>query len=181
MPDHLFVVTGGPGSGKTSLIDALAALGYRTMPEAGRAIIQDQIRIGGDALPWADRAAFAEHMLGWELRSHREGHAMPGPILLDRGIPDVIGYLELCGLSVPRHMRKAAELYRYNRQVFIAPFWPDIFAQDAERKQTAEEAAATGRVLADVYAELDYELIQLPRCSVSERADFVRAQLATSA
>jgi predicted ATPase len=181
MPDHLFVVTGGPGSGKTSLIDALAALGYRTMPEAGRAIIQDQIRIGGDALPWADRAAFAEHMLGWELRSHREGRAMKGPILLDRGVPDVIGYLELYGLPVPTHMRKAAELYRYNRRVFIAPFWPDIFAQDAERKQTAEEAAATGRVLTDVYAELGYELIQLPRCSVSERADFVRDQLAMSA
>jgi hypothetical protein len=55
--------------GKTTLIDALAAEGIRHMPEAGRAIIRDQVAIGGTALPWADRAAFAELMLGWELRS----------------------------------------------------------------------------------------------------------------
>lgn len=32
------------------------------MPEAGRAIIQDQLAIGGRALPWADLSAFAELM-----------------------------------------------------------------------------------------------------------------------
>ena len=36
---HMFVVTGGPGSGKSSLIDAMTRRGFRTMPEAGRAII----------------------------------------------------------------------------------------------------------------------------------------------
>ncbi|WP_321163363.1 MULTISPECIES: AAA family ATPase [unclassified Sphingomonas] len=57
------IITGGPGSGKTTLIDALAAEGIRHMPEAGRAIIRDQVAIGGSALPWADRAAFADLML----------------------------------------------------------------------------------------------------------------------
>jgi predicted ATPase len=41
------IITGGPGSGKTTLIDALAAQGFHHMPEAGRAIIRDQIAIGG--------------------------------------------------------------------------------------------------------------------------------------
>ena len=36
--EHMIVVTGGPGSGKSSLIDAMAQRGFRTMPEAGRAI-----------------------------------------------------------------------------------------------------------------------------------------------
>ena len=36
--DHLFVITGGPGSGKSSLIAALAAQGLATMPEAGRVV-----------------------------------------------------------------------------------------------------------------------------------------------
>jgi predicted ATPase len=52
MADHLHVITGGPGSGKTSLIDALSAGGIRHMPEAGQAIIQDQVDVGGTALPW---------------------------------------------------------------------------------------------------------------------------------
>ncbi len=49
MCNHMFVITGGPGSGKSSLIDALAATGIGHMPEAGRAIIQDQTRINGPA------------------------------------------------------------------------------------------------------------------------------------
>lgn len=69
--DHLYVITGGPGSGKSTLVEALAASGIPSMPEAGRAIIQDQVAIGGDALPWSDRHAFAELMLSWEMRSYR--------------------------------------------------------------------------------------------------------------
>ena len=64
MCNHMFVVTGGPGSGKSSLIESLRRRGFRSMPEAGRAIIQDQIRIGGKFLPWADRSMFAELMFG---------------------------------------------------------------------------------------------------------------------
>ncbi len=65
------------------------------MPEAGRAIIQDQVEIGGAALPWSDREAFAALMLGWEMRSYREAMGVPSPVIFDRGIPDVIGYLRL--------------------------------------------------------------------------------------
>ncbi|HEY0623119.1 AAA family ATPase [Sphingomonas sp.] len=178
--DHLFAITGGPGSGKSSLIAALAAEGAAHMPEAGRAIIQDQVAIGGNALPWADRAAFAELMLGWELRSHREARALAGPVVLDRGIPDVIGYLRLCGLPVPVHAERAAAMFRYNPTAFIAPHWPDIYARDAERKQDAAEAAATHEAMAQVYAELGYDLVPLPLASVAERARFVRDRIGSA-
>ncbi|WP_338110750.1 AAA family ATPase [Sphingomonas carotinifaciens] len=117
------IITGGPGSGKTTLIDALATQGIRHMPEAGRAIIRDQVAIDGIALPWADRAAFAELILGWELRSWHEARALPGPMIFDRGVPDVIGYLRLCGLPVPDHALKAAGTFRYAPRVFVAPPW----------------------------------------------------------
>lgn len=121
MTKHLHIITGGPGSGKTSLVDALSEQGIRRMPEAGRAIIQDQVAIGGTALPWADKEAFANLMLAWEMRSFRETVNARGPIVFDRGIPDVIGYLRLCGLAVPASTIKAAELLRYANRVFIAP------------------------------------------------------------
>src|SRR3546814_1006156 len=54
------VITGGPGSGKSTLIEALAVEGFDHMPEAGRALIRDQVAIGGAALPWAARAARSE-------------------------------------------------------------------------------------------------------------------------
>jgi len=177
MTDDLHIITGGPGSGKSGVIDLLAADGFRHMPEAGRAIIQDQVMIGGTALPWADREAFAALMLGWELRSYREAATLPGPIFFDRGIVDVVGYLRLCKLPVPDHVVRAALLHRYNKRVFIAPHWPDIFAQDAERKQTLVEAEATHRAMVEAYTEFGYDLIPLPLSSVAERARFIRSHI----
>lgn len=172
--DQLFVVTGGPGSGKSSLIAALKAGGLRHMPEAGRAVIQEQVAQGGSALPWADRLAFAERMLSHDLRSYREAQKLTGPVIFDRGVPDVLGYLRVIGLAVPAHIEEAVRSVRYHRRVFIAPPWRSIFVQDAERKQSFEEAEVTYRAMVDVYSELGYELVSLPLATLAERAQFVR-------
>jgi len=169
------IITGGPGSGKSTLIEALAAAGFSTMPEAGRNIIQDQVRIAGPALPWADRHAFAELMLAWELRSYREALSLAttGPVFFDRGLPDVVGYLRLCGLEVPRHALTAAREFSYGRRVFLAPPWRNIFHEDDERKQSWAEARATCQAMVDIYTELGYELVALPLVSVGERVGFI--------
>lgn len=171
--NHFYIISGGPGSGKTSLIDALAKKGIPCMPEAGRAIIQDQIAIGGYALPWHDKTAFAELMLCWEMRSYREARQLQGPVLFDRGIPDVMGYLLLSQLPVPSHIEKAAHLFKYQHRVFMAPPWEDIFIQDEERKQTFGEAQATYHSLINVYSKLGYTLLSLPLGTIEERVQFV--------
>lgn len=148
------------------------------MPEAGRAIIQDQVVIGGTALLWADRLAFAELMLGWELRSYHEACGLAEPVFFDRGVPDVVGYLRVCGLDVPEHMLTAATRFRYNKRVFLAPPWREIFHEDAERKQSWDEAVATFESMVSTYESLDYEIVLLPLASVEERAEFVARHLA---
>lgn len=175
--DNFFVLTGGPGSGKTTLVEALAARGYATAPEAGRNIIQDQSAIGGAALPWNNQALFAELMLAWELRSHRTAVRQDGPVFFDRGVPDTLAYLKLCGLPAPAHMREAVERFRYNRRVFIAPPWPEIFVQDAERKQDIEEAQRTYDALVETYPRYGYELVVLPRATVEARLAFIFAHV----
>ena len=171
--DRFIVITGGPGSGKTTLIEALETAGFARTVEAGRAVIQAQLASGGDALPWKDRGVFAEEMLTCDIRSYDEARQHAGPVFFDRGIPDVIGYLRLCDLPLPAHMMKAATDFRYCRRVFIAPPWREIYAQDAERKQDFDEAQRTYDAMVAVYTGLGYELVELPRVSVEERVAFV--------
>jgi len=170
---RFFVITGGPGSGKSTLLAALSARGYAHTQEAGRAIIRAQAAIGGSALPWADRELFAELMLSWEMRSHELASRDTQPVFFDRGVPDVAGYLRLIGAAVPPHVHRAAQSIRYATRVFIAPPWPEIYVQDAERKQDFAEAVRTYEALAATYVEYGYELCILPKCSVGERVDFV--------
>lgn len=80
MSDNFFIVTGGPGAGKASLITELARRGLHTIPETGRAIICEEMQSGGDALPWADRMAYAEQMLERDLKAEIVAQAL--------GLPD---------------------------------------------------------------------------------------------
>jgi predicted ATPase len=175
------VITGGPGSGKSTLIDALSGRGFARTVEAGRAIIRDQGAIDGPALPWRDRALFAEAMLIWEMRSYQLAGDRSGTVFCDRGVPDVIGYLDVCGIAVPEHMQRAASRMRYHRLVFVAPPWPDIFGQDAERKQDFAEAVRTHDAMVRIYAAHGYDLVELPRDTVEARAAFVMERLAGEA
>ena len=117
--DRLVVITGGPGAGKTSLIEALAASGHAVRPEAGRALIRDRQAIGGRGLPWVDPALFAELMLAADLRGHAEALGRDENVFFDRGIPDIAGYLTLCGLPIPDAVERAARNLRYRRTVFM--------------------------------------------------------------
>ncbi|MBY9065441.1 AAA family ATPase [Hyphomonas sp. WL0036] len=172
-----YILTGGPGAGKTTLLGHLGGQGIAVMPEAGRSIIRMQSQIDGQALPWRDRALFAEQMLAWELRSYEAAASLSGPVLFDRGLPDIVGYLRLEGLGVPAHISRAAQAFRYNPSVFIAPPWPEIFVQDAERRQDLETAERTYEAMVSTYRELGYALIELPRAPVGERASFMNARI----
>jgi len=172
------IITGGPGSGKTTLIEALRARGFACSVEAGRGIIQDQVAIGGRALPWHDPLLFAELMLSWEMRSYRIAELTDGPVFFDRGVPDVLGYLRLRNIPVPDYMQKAAREFCYNRIVFMAPPWREIFHPDVERKQDFEEAQCTYDALASTYGALGCQLIELPRVEVKERCEFILDHLA---
>lgn len=170
---RFFVLTGGPGSGKSAIIEALHRVGYARSAEAGRGIIQDQVSIGGPALPWHDPVLFAELMLSWDLRSYRMAEQAAGPVFFDRGVVDVLGYLRLLGRPAPRHVKAAVETFRYNPRVFIAPPWEEIYRQDGERKQNFAEAVYTYEAMVAAYNESGYELVAIPLGSVEQRTQFV--------
>ncbi len=171
--EQAIIVTGGPGMGKTSLIEKLRQMGHTCIQESGRHIIQAELKSGGNRVPWADRQGFAYEMFNIAVADYK--HALNNNTLtfFDRGLPDVIGYLILCQLPVPDSIWSAAKLYRYHSYVFITPPWQKIYITDNERKQSFEEAKVTYDVMASVYTRLGYSLIETPKVSVGDRARFI--------
>lgn len=175
--DRLHVITGAPGTGKSTLLAALAEAGLATSAEVGRQIIREQVAAGGTALPWADEVAFADLMLPREIAARAAALARGLPVVLDRGVPDVAGFLRASALPVPPAFDSAARSLRYNPRVFLAPFWPAIYVADRERPRPAAYAEATDAVMRATYRRYGYSLIELPRASVAERVRFVRAAM----
>lgn len=170
------IITGGPGSGKSTLLGKLSALGHQCFEEISRIVIQEQHQIGGDKVPWRNLSEFAE--ICFERMSAQLYECKPdGKCFFDRGLPDIIAYVRRGGLAVPpKYFQKSDQ---YNKTVFLAPPWKEIFINDAERPESFEDAIEISTFLRNTYEELGFTVIELPKFSVAERVQFITNYLST--
>ena len=168
------VLTGAPGAGKTTLLNAAEAAGFSTSPEVARTLLQQP---GGMELRKGDPLGFAEAMLEAHLREFEAAAVEPGPVLFDRGFPDVVGFLDVSGLPVPKSVDKACRQIRYTGPVFRAPAWAAIYQQDHERIQTWEQAVASDEAVTAAWRRYGYEVVELPLVGLAERLAWLVSQL----
>ncbi|RUO98088.1 AAA family ATPase [Hyphomicrobium sp.] len=170
------VLSGCSGGGKSTLLAELGRRGHNTVDEPGRRIVRVETETGGTALPWVDMAAFARRAIAVSIEDRKAAADFPGWVFFDRGLVDAAVALERAlGESV---VERLGRLHPYNRTVFLAPPWPEIYAADAERRHALAEAIAEYSWLKSSYPRLGYDVIELPRISVEKRADLVLFELA---
>lgn len=174
--DRFFVLTGAFGSGKSTLLEHLQFRGIRGVAEPARPILAQQRSIQGNGLPEKDPRLFVELMFSRMLDTYLGNDASAGPIVFDRGIPDILGYAALFGFDFPPG-QNAAHLCRYNPQVFIAPAWEQIYCTDDERTLPFCLASRFGDDVRTIYERFGYTPIDLPCVTVEERAEFVLKRL----
>ncbi|MGP0170595.1 AAA family ATPase [Pseudomonas sp. NCHU5208] len=165
------VISGCSGAGKSTLLDALRRHGHATVEEPGRRVIAEQLRQGGDALPWADMERFLRKALQLAVHDLQAVAGLAGPVFFDRGLIDAAAALErLYGVPLASSLGDSAP---YGSQVFLAPPWPAIYRTDAQRQHDLAEAEAEYAHLQATYTTLGYEITLLPQVSVEERVEFV--------
>lgn len=168
----IYIITGGPGFGKTQLIEDLHHTGYLCSGEYAREIIDNQLIRNGELLPWKNTKLFQAEVLKKRIKFFE---SVPDGCIAfaDRGIPDQLAFAEYKGFSNPEILVEMANKYRYAPTVFIAPPWPEIFENDQIRIETFEEAVKIDLAVRKSYTELKYQLIDLPLVSVKERKQFI--------
>jgi predicted ATPase len=175
--DYYVVISGCSGAGKSSLLRELANRGYRVFAEPGRQIVKEQNFIGGDGIPSKDVYKFVELCVSRSMHNMISAAATTSYVFFDRSIIDNFNGVEQMKPGAPAHLRKAVETFTYSSKVFIAPPWPELFRNDAERTHTYDDAVAEYATLVPTYQRLGYEVVLLPKVSVSERVDFILREL----
>ena len=170
------VVSGASGGGKSTLIAALAAQGIATVPEPGRRIVAAALAGDGRGLPWAEPALFARRAVALALQDWQAACALSGPVVFDRGLLDAVAAFEHATGALPPQAEGLCA--RYHRQVWLAPPWPALYRQDAERRQGPAQALAEYHRLRAFLPRFGYEIKDLPRVPVLTRAAILRAALA---
>jgi predicted ATPase len=171
------VITGGPGSGKTTLVEALERRGYATVPEAALQVIDElNARHGVDgqkAWRGAHRAEFQELVLARQI-ALEDAAGDPPVLFLDRGRLDGVAYCRFFAVPMPPGYLERARAGRYDRVLVL-----DTLASFAERgasgrTSTREDSHALGRALDAEYRAAGHAVARLPELrDVEARLAFV--------
>jgi predicted ATPase len=132
---------------------------------------------GGNAVPWLDTERYTSLMLKKSVGDYLTHSGAEHVTFFDRGILDTITHARINNLRLSEEAYSQAQTYRYNRKVFLAPPWQQIYETDSERKQTFEEALVSFRRNKEVYTEYGYDLVEIPVCTVETRVDFILASI----
>lgn len=171
--ENFYVITGGPGVGKTTLLKELAKNGFEIVPEDAREIIKTEVQNNGDGVPWKNKERYIELMFKASIASYETAKNKPNVLFFDRGMIDTLCYSKMIGLGITSEMNHIVKAHLYNRKVFILPPWQEIYHRDNERKQTWEEATLTFAEMKVAYINFGYQLIEVPIDTLENRVLFI--------
>lgn len=167
------VITGGPGTGKSSLINELIHQNYFCMLEISRKVTSDAKKKGIDQLFLTEPLLFSQLLLeGREQQFVDAGKENTSIVFFDRGIPDVHAYMNYIGVDYPDLYKERSLKYKYT-SVFMTPPWQEIYHSDNERYENFEQSLAIHNHLEKTYLELGYSILNVPIGSVRERVQFI--------
>lgn len=169
---NLFVLTGAPGSGKTTILDHVG-VDVRRVGEPAREILAEHRSIGGTGTADIAPSRFLELLLRRSIDKHQAAMGWDGSTVFDWGIPDCVAYAVRLGTD-PAPSVLAAEAYRYEDEVLVLEPWQDIYTVDDERTMSFDDTVDFHIALLDAYERAGYALVTVPRGSVADRAAFVR-------
>ena len=172
------VITGAPGSGKTSLIKSLKLDGYTCIDEFSRKIFKEGKNHGIKNFFIEKPEVFSSKILKGRKKQFKDSLKIKNSnnnlIFFDRGIYDVYAYLYYINKSYVF----PPKLVKYNyHKVFILNPWKSIYLNDNERFEDFNSAVKINEAIKYTYKKYEFELINVPKFSIKKRKKFIMRNL----
>lgn len=173
MEQKKVVITGGPGTGKSTVIDKLTKLQFTCMPEISRTITKKAQKSGIDQLFLEDPLLFSNLLLEGRIEQfNKAGLETQKVVFFDRGIPDVFGYLNYLKMDYPDDFINQSLNHRYDT-IFMMPPWEEIYTTDNERYESYEQSMVIYQELLLAYHKIGYSITTVPEGDIASRVKFI--------
>lgn len=167
----VYVITGGPGFGKTTIINLLANSGFSVCPESARTLLSGNIP-GNEAnystLPPNFEKFIATKRVDFLLSINQDMIAFA-----DRGLPDQIAYSWYKKKVASDFLEGVVATNRYAPFVFVTPPWREIYTKDEIRREDFGEASEIHLQIVKAYLKYGYKIINLPLAIPEVRVRFI--------
>jgi predicted ATPase len=174
--NNFVIITGGPGSGKSAILDSLSALGYKFVPETARTIIKE--RVGRGLPPRPNPDEFARQIFEIDFKNYINNIDTSEPLFFDRSFLDSTAMIIETNKTDTHRVTELLNKYRFRKNAFIAPPWKEIYGNDSERDQSFDDSVEIYEKLYKWYELNDYVLIQIPKSDIDSRMDFILQNIA---
>lgn len=143
---------------------------YSCIHEVSRKVIVGEQEKGGNGTPWQDLHKFVK--LVYEASVHELG-LNPQALFTDRSMLDLLAYLQVEGMPVPLSIDRFPYHDKFRKKVFFAPTWQSIYHKDEQRLQEFDYCLELEKALKTTYIEKGFDIVKLPKDTVSIRVNFV--------
>ncbi|MCF7561871.1 ATP-binding protein [Sabulilitoribacter multivorans] len=173
MSTKKIVITGGPSTGKSSIINELVNRGYTCLEEISRQVTIEAKKEGIEQLFLTNPLLFSELLLKGRQKQYIDAEIYGDKtVFFDRGIPDVLAYMDFIGDTYPDYFIEACQQSTYDA-VFILKPWKAIYTSDSERYESFYEALKIHDNLVNTYKNYNYILIDVPFDTIKNRTNFI--------
>lgn len=169
-----FVLTGGPGVGKSTIIAELSKRGYQTTPETFT-LLHEQAEKKNTLDTFFDDPAQLRSDLMSEQRRLESSVTATKPAFFDRSTIDIVAFGDYFKVPMSQDLRNQASK-NYDLIFFLDPLPEHFYENTAIRRETYKESAEIHNFLKDAYKQLGYkkyQLIDVPYGTPAERTQFI--------
>lgn len=167
------LITGAPGSGKTTIAARMSDAGWRTIADPGRSEFEFQLRNG--VPPHVVRRDYHrfQHLVLKRALSVIDFIPDTDQVLFDYGVAEALAFMKVAGIPWDDEIVQAAARLQF-RQVFLLDVVPlPLNTGDVIRAESEQSRNLLRDLFQELYQILGHNPIRVPIMSIEERFEMI--------